>query len=265
MDPVEVLQTVLSVMQAGAPATTPSNATSNPSSPSLSATTAPISIPQMIMTIFSMAAFWDWVKLLLVGAFLEACRRGSATAWEKLVDCVWATAEFEWDDDSAGRPSLFELGRMLTRLLLAAEWLIYWMSQRKVFQKARSIEVRNWYFGHEGVRVNDIGDGDDRDDQVVFLPSLSRTYSLWYRGRYMTVSRDRIREGGPRRDPDDMLKIRYAHDLVSTTLRYEQCLTCPFDSILTRDSGLLRELLLEARKAYKAANGHLISVFVTDG
>ncbi|KAM5536647.1 hypothetical protein V8D89_009742 [Ganoderma adspersum] len=82
-----------------------------------------------------------------------------------------------------------------------AEWLIYWLLQWKVFQKARSIEVCTWYyFGPEGVRVNDLGDKDGGNDQVAFLLSLSRTYSLWYRGRYLAVSRDRVPYGGPWRN-----------------------------------------------------------------
>ncbi|PIL24723.1 transporter [Ganoderma sinense ZZ0214-1] len=229
MDAAEVLQTVLSVIQGGTPIATPSSATSTPSSSQMLSPQGggPPTIPQMIVTLLSLGAFWDWLKVLLVGAFLEICRRGSAAVWEKLWDSVWVTADFEWDSDGA-------------------EWLMYWLSQQRVFQKARSIEVCTWYFGPEGVCVNDLGDsdGDDRNDQVVFLPSLARTYSLWYRGLYLTVSRDRVLDAGsPWKTSKDMLQI----------------------SMLTRDSGLLRELLKEARKAYKAANGHLIDVFVTEG
>ncbi len=106
MDAAHVLQTVLSVMQADAPqpAATPFNATCAQSGSQLPppVAAAPMTVPQMFMAIFSMAAVQDWAKLLLVGAFLEACRRGSAGAWEKLVDYFWVTADFEWDGDGSG-------------------------------------------------------------------------------------------------------------------------------------------------------------------
>ncbi|KAM5536643.1 hypothetical protein V8D89_009738 [Ganoderma adspersum] len=233
MNAAQVLQTVLSVIPQPQPGTPPVIASGAPPGsttsqlPALEATlTTPMSLPQMIVSIFSMAAFWDWAKLLLIGAFFEVCRRGSSEASEWAIDHVWVTAEFQSDGDGC-------------------EWLMYWLSQKKVFQKARSIEVRSPNRRVEGMPMNDLEDGEQgaaliQKDRVAFLPSLSRTYSLWHRGRYMTVTRTRIQEGSVWKGPIDMFKIR----------------------ILARDPGLLRELLKEARDAYKAANGHLINVYV---
>ncbi|KAI1791779.1 P-loop containing nucleoside triphosphate hydrolase protein [Ganoderma leucocontextum] len=215
MDPAQVLQSVLSIIpspkppQPGRSDTTVSGATSDPSTSQLpvpQAAATPVSLSQMFMAVLSMAGFWDWVKLFLIGAFLETCRRGSAEAWVRLLDYVWVTADLDWDGDGS-------------------QWLMYFLSQKKVFQKACNIEVCTLYFGAEGVCVNDLGDGGEvsSNDQVAFLPSLSRTYTLM--------------------GPTDMLKIR----------------------MLTRDSDFLCELLKEARKAYKAANGHLINVYVAQG
>ncbi len=148
---------------------------------------------------------------------------------------------------------------------------MHWLSQNKVFQTARNIEVRSPgpLSGIEGVHTNDLEDNEEgvtlsSKDHVVFMPSLSRTYSLWYRGRYMTVTRSRISESNMWRGPLDMLKIRYAH-IPSTTPERRSPLKCAFNRMLARDSGLVRELLREARKAYKAANGHLINVYVAQG
>ena len=113
MDAAQVLQTVLSALpnpQPRTPLTMPSGASADPSTAQLPDLEAPVdtsmSLPQLIVTIFSMAALWDWMKLLLIGAFLESCRRGSAEAWAKLVDCVWVTGEFQSDGEAAG--ALFE-------------------------------------------------------------------------------------------------------------------------------------------------------------
>ncbi|TBU36872.1 P-loop containing nucleoside triphosphate hydrolase protein [Dichomitus squalens] len=181
-----------------------------------------MTLPQMIMMIFSMSAFRDWAKLLLIGAFLETCRRSFTRVWEGIVDYFWVTVSLDWDDD-------------------AADWLMYWLSRRKVFQTARSIEVSTYFFGLDDARADDLGEVEDGEDQVSFLPSLSRTYSFWYRRRYVTVSRNRENEGGWHR-PKVRLEVQ----------------------MLTRNSRLLRELLMEARKEYKAASEHLINVYVAE-
>ena len=92
---------------------------------------------------------------------------------------------------------------------------MYWLSQKKVFQKARNIEVSSLYFGTKGVSMDELEESEEvrMKDRVAFLPSLSQTYSLWYRGRYMTVTRSRISEGTMWRGPTDMLKIRCVYIL----------------------------------------------------
>ncbi|PIL24720.1 transporter [Ganoderma sinense ZZ0214-1] len=233
MDAAQFLQTVLSVIpnpQYETPLAIPPGVSAGPStsqSPVLEGPTAALmNLPQLIVSIFSMAAFWDWMKLLLLGAFLESCRRRSAEVWAKLVDCMWVTGEFQSNGE-------------------AADWLMHWLSQKKVFRMARNVEVCTLCADLDGVRMDDLDDDEEASstEQVVFLPSLYRTYSLWYRGRYMTITRTRISEANMWKGPLDMIEI----------------------SMLTRNPGLLRELLKEARKAFKAANGHLINVFVAQG
>ena len=94
-----------------------------------------------------------------------------------------------------------------------ADWLMFWLSRKKIFQKARNIEVCTVYVGVDGVRMDDLEDSEEvaSMDQVAFVPSLSRTYSLWYRGRYMTITRSRISEANMWKGPLDMVKIRYVH------------------------------------------------------
>ena len=112
MDAAQVLQTVLSVIpqpQSGTPSVMksgPPPGSTTSQLPALEATlTTTMSLPQIIVSIFSTAAFWDWAKLLLIGAFFEVCRRGSWEVSEWVVDHVWVTAEFQSDGDGCGRPS----------------------------------------------------------------------------------------------------------------------------------------------------------------
>ncbi|RDX49168.1 P-loop containing nucleoside triphosphate hydrolase protein [Lentinus brumalis] len=121
----------------------------------------------------------------------------------------------------------------------AADWLMHWLSKKKAFQSARDIEVST-----RSGTIDDLGDNDNQEaeDNVVFLPSTAQTYSLWYKRCYIMISRDRVMNGGPFGRPKDYIQIR----------------------MLTRSPALLRELLREARKGYKAANEHLIEVSVAE-
>ena len=114
MNAAHVLQTVLSVIpdaqpERGEQAATAACAASTPGTsqlPVLQAAGTPIALPQMIMAVFSMAAFWDWAKLLLIGAFLETCRRGWTEAWTSLIGQAWVTMGFQCDGDGSGELSL---------------------------------------------------------------------------------------------------------------------------------------------------------------
>ncbi|KAI0730772.1 P-loop containing nucleoside triphosphate hydrolase protein [Earliella scabrosa] len=120
---------------------------------------------------------------------------------------------------------------------------MYWLSYKKVFQSARNIEVSSDFYGMDSSAFDDLGENESGDNLVSFFPSLSRTYSMWYKRRYMLVRRERDAEGGGvYRRPKELLKI----------------------SMLTRNTHLLRELIAEARQLYKSANEHLINVFVAE-
>ena len=77
-------------------------------------------------------------------------------------------------------------------------------------ESARNIEVSAYFFGLDSVPVDDLGENEDRDNLVAFLPSLSRTYSLWYKGCYMTVSRNQVEDGSSWRRMREVLEVRYA-------------------------------------------------------
>ncbi|KAH9852607.1 P-loop containing nucleoside triphosphate hydrolase protein [Lenzites betulinus] len=222
MDASQILQTVLSAIQAGENATSPQGphgAATNTTAPGAAEPPSPLDVTQLLVMLFSMSAVRDWAKLLLIGAFLEGCRRLLTRSWESIDDFFWVTATFELPDDTA-------------------DWLLYWMSQHKVFNTARHIDITSFYFGFDNV-MDDFG--NDSDEKVSFYPSIDRKYSLWYHGRYITVKREQRAANGFRR-PSEILTLR----------------------ILTRNTQVLRDLLLEARGDYKVAAEQFISVYVTE-
>ena len=140
MDATQVLQIVLSAMQSGVPDVNATPAEGSPhvptgqESPRTSTDEVlPSSLPRMVFMLLSMSAVRDWIKLFLMGAILEGSRRILALSWEKLVDYVWVTATFESNDEATGMPSpLWPTQRL--RLTSFAEWLMYWLSRKKVFR-----------------------------------------------------------------------------------------------------------------------------------
>ncbi|KAJ8474450.1 hypothetical protein ONZ51_g7219 [Trametes cubensis] len=221
MDPAQVLQTVLSVIQSqnGGAGVFTIVSQCRPVGPGRLAKPAPAALRAL-----STGAVRDWARLFLMGALLETCRRVLTKVWEESDELLWLTATFEWSDETS-------------------EWISYWLSQRKVFSSARTIEVTSWCYGLDTTTIEGLGDGGmGEDGKVSFIPSLDKTYSLWYKGRYMSVRREKQNEGSYMR-PKQVLVVR----------------------MLSRDPQLLRDLLMEARREYKEARKDVIDVYVAEG
>ncbi|KAI8985570.1 P-loop containing nucleoside triphosphate hydrolase protein [Trametes punicea] len=224
MDAAQVLQAVLSLIPSGTGAATATAthlqtaATDAPSRGSVaSPPAAPLSLPELLMALLSAHA----VQFLLLGVFLATCRRFLVITWESAWERLWLTATFDWDDDTA-------------------DWVLHWLSRRKVFNTARTIEVSALCYGLRTSTIDDLGYTDD-GDEVCFVPSLSKTYSVWYRGRYMTVRRE-MRDKGSYIRPGQYLELR----------------------VLCRDPRLLRDILVEARREYQQASQNAINVHVAE-
>ena len=54
------------------------------------------------MALLGMTAVQDWIKLLLIGAIFETCRRYLGEVRSYIVDFFWVTASFEWQEPAAG-------------------------------------------------------------------------------------------------------------------------------------------------------------------
>ncbi|PBK71451.1 P-loop containing nucleoside triphosphate hydrolase protein [Armillaria solidipes] len=197
------------------------------------ATVAPLSIPadlsSLISLLFSFSALRDWLKLIVLGGFFETCRRVIFTQYAKFVDAFHITATFDEDDPSY-------------------EWMMVWLSKQPSWAKARDIQVSTNTYGANSNTVTLEGDEDSDDDyktsrKLAYLPSVSMTYSLWYKRRYMTITRTL----------QDTTGSYYStkHNILQI-------------SLLTRSHSLLIGLLQEARNEYMAAQEHKMCVWVSD-
>ncbi|KAI0738473.1 P-loop containing nucleoside triphosphate hydrolase protein [Daedaleopsis nitida] len=226
MDAVAVLQTVLTAIQSGSVALNGSavfatNATAQPVTTLIS----PLSIlqlPTLIAHLLSLSAVRDWLKLLLIGAALESCRRFLTSSWTTVKNYFWITVTLDEGDD-------------------CGYWLMYWLSRHQVFRTARTLDVSSRHFGMDAPVLSESSGVDDtgKGRNISFLPSLDTTYTLWYKYRYVTVTRHQTNDGPWQ--TKQTLQIR----------------------MLTRNHELLRDLLVEAKKQYLSASQNMISVYVS--
>ena len=108
MDAVTVLQTVLSAVQSGSisgldisDVISVANATAGTSRPEASSATSfsPSNIPALVLNILSLSVVRDWLKLLLIGAALEFCRRWLTTLIDVARNYFWITVTLDEGDD----------------------------------------------------------------------------------------------------------------------------------------------------------------------
>ncbi|KAF9266624.1 P-loop containing nucleoside triphosphate hydrolase protein [Marasmius fiardii PR-910] len=185
------------------------------------------SIPSLIGLLFSFSALGDWLKLIVIGGFLETCRRLLFTLYDKAIKSFWINAYFE-DEDAV------------------YEWMMLWLAKQPSWKNTRDVEISTHTYGANTTSIQLSGEENasalfKSSRKLNYLPSLSTTYSLWYKGRYMTITRTQQQTGW------------YGHK--ERTLRI---------SILARRQSVLVELLQEARDAYLADQAHSMCVFVSD-
>ncbi|PPQ74339.1 hypothetical protein CVT24_000693 [Panaeolus cyanescens] len=190
-------------------------------------TSFPTDLPSLIGLVASFSALREWLKIILFGGFLETLRRLAFHFYYKTYNSFFITARFEEEDTSYN-------------------WMMVWLSTRPEWKKARDVQIstRTFNLNREAVMIE--GEDDDpsalmnESRQLALLPSTSSVNSVWYKGRWMRVSRT-TREG------------YYGH-------REETLELC----ILSWDTSILNQLLIDAKKAYLAAQQNNISIFVSD-
>ncbi|KAJ7621197.1 P-loop containing nucleoside triphosphate hydrolase protein [Roridomyces roridus] len=188
--------------------------------------TPPLSLSSLITLVLSFSALRDWMKLVVLGGIIEMCRRFVFGGFNKFIGSFFITACFEEQDSSY-------------------EWMMVWLSKQPSWSKARQVQVSTSSFANNAAIFvdgeDDINTRFKSSRRLAYLPSLSTTYNLWYRNRWMTITRVQNQTGlwGSK----------------------EQTL---YVSIMTRDHGILNSLLQEARRDYILAQEHKMCVYVSD-
>ncbi|KZT67586.1 P-loop containing nucleoside triphosphate hydrolase protein [Daedalea quercina L-15889] len=174
----------------------------------------PHEIYSLITSYLSLSAVSDWIKLFVVGGVLETCRRFLFGWWDAFLETFWLIATIEQGED-------------------AYRWVLYWLSHQRFWDKARVVDIAmNDGFGPDN-------DEDEEEEEMgssrklSYLPNLATPYKLWYKGRYLAITRE----------------SRWASMQIK---------------IFSRDRAILNGFMEDARQLYKAAEKKCISIYAAN-
>ncbi|KAI0311895.1 P-loop containing nucleoside triphosphate hydrolase protein [Amylostereum chailletii] len=224
-----LVQPILSMLNGTLP-----NADLDTTSPNATttATAMPSDFTTLIAFLYSSAALRDYLKLVVLGSAFETLRRlyysaSSINIWDRF----FITATFESEDDSF-------------------QWMMFWLSGLPEWRKFRDFTVSTSSLGLNGNSV-DLDDSEDENDdgltlkkktrKVHYLPGYATSYRMWYKRRYMTISR--VKE-----------ESRWYSD--KSTLHI---------TIMSSNRSILDQLILEAKKAWLAARQDTIDIYANEG
>ncbi|KAH9913547.1 P-loop containing nucleoside triphosphate hydrolase protein [Epithele typhae] len=233
-----VLQSVLSVIQSSGADLNASNVLSGvapsqnvtPPIDAAATSVSPFQLPALLLALLHLSAVQDWLKIFLVGVLIQSLRGWLQDLWDWLSGCIWVYENLDADDD-------------------CGLWLQYWLSKNQRFLNARMLDVSTRNVpGMEAPVMLGLMDpyqerGRNKSRTPAFFPSVGTTYTLFYKCRYMTVSRSRLNESPWQVGGSSKLHIR----------------------MLALSHEPLRELFHEAKKLYLASRQHRISIYTSDG
>ncbi|KAJ7088644.1 P-loop containing nucleoside triphosphate hydrolase protein [Mycena epipterygia] len=190
------------------------NANISATAATAAATAAPMAMPtdlsSLLTFLLSFSALRDWAKLAILGGLIEMLRRFVFGGYYNLIDAFFITACFEDQDASY-------------------EWMMVWLSKQPAWNKARHVQIStNSLAKNVAIQLDGEDDASERfksSRRIAYLPSLSTSYTLWYKHRR------------------------------------EQTL---YVNIMTRDHSILSAILNEARRDYMAAQEHKMCVYISD-
>lgn len=139
----------------------------------------------------------DWLKLFVIGGFLELLRRFILFVWRALVNQFWITIALEEYDDSHCE-SAISLSHLVMNLINhhPAAWMMLWLSKQPAWTRAKELSISSSSFGVGARAVLVEGEADDSSQRKIrFLPSHDCSASLWYRGHYIRLSRNLVQDG----------------------------------------------------------------------
>ncbi|KAH9074688.1 P-loop containing nucleoside triphosphate hydrolase protein [Lactarius deliciosus] len=191
---------------------------------------APLRMPtdfsSLLAFIYSMSALRDYLKLIVLGGALETLRRLYSSSYSNLVDRLFITATFESDD-------------------VAFSWMMFWLSSLPQWRQFRDFSVSTGDLALGGEALMLYENEDEHPQQrrrrsVRYLPSYNASYRMWYKGRYVTVSR--VKE-----------ESRWYSDKSTLTI-----------AIFSRDRSILDAMILEAREKWMSARSDKIDIYATE-
>ncbi|KAK7446313.1 hypothetical protein VKT23_014519 [Stygiomarasmius scandens] len=190
-----------------------------------------LSIFALLFSMASTTSLKDWLKLLLIGGFFESFRRLFSWTYTWVLEGFYMNANFDSNDSSY-------------------EWMMVWLSKQPGWAKTRDVEISTGTHGASNTALlleDDDGSGLSQFEskttrKLAYIPSPSRTYTLWYKGRPVWITRTRAKEARLSGGFDNFLQV----------------------SILTRDHKLLRQLLQDARRSFMVAQENNLSIWTAD-
>ncbi|KAL1672427.1 P-loop containing nucleoside triphosphate hydrolase protein [Schizophyllum commune] len=194
----------------------------------------PVVLAPLLTLIMWLPALPDWLKLLVVGGVVEACRRTLFVLYRRAASAFVITVTL--DDDSE-----------------CYNWMMVWLSKQPAWRTARELEISTRQFGLRGNATTVPGEQADAnaflDPQsrcLQYIPSASTSFVLsypangpWYSRRRISVTRLQRSMGG-----------YYGGTVESLELR-----------IFARSHAVLDRLLLEAKRAFLAEQNDHVSIF----
>ncbi|KAF8420910.1 BCS1 N terminal-domain-containing protein [Boletus edulis BED1] len=158
-----------------------------------------------------------------MGSLFETARRLLSSLWDALINAFFITAVFGNDDDSF-------------------QWIMHWMSEQPSWKGARNVEISTSNVDLLcAVEIDSDEDSSTHSRKVTYLPAVSESYTLWYKYRWMGVTRAvHPNQGG-----------------WST----RETLTL---SVMTRDHGILAKILQDAKNGYIKAQEDKITIYVSN-
>ncbi|KAE9397180.1 P-loop containing nucleoside triphosphate hydrolase protein [Gymnopus androsaceus JB14] len=182
----------------------------------------------MLPLLFTSSAIRDWAKLIVIGGIFETCRRFASNSYSDLLSSFRIEAVFDDDDPTYG-------------------WMLIWLSKQPSWREIRAVEVvvdNNELNDSHTIVLEEEGLSkyDGRiPRKVVYTPSPSRTYSMWYKQRYMTVTR-----------------------IQEQTSRWSGKSNALHISILSRNSHILKDLIRDARMEFLRSQDNRLSIYTSD-
>ncbi|KAG6888088.1 hypothetical protein C0995_010791 [Termitomyces sp. Mi166 len=155
-------------------------------------------VSSFLAILFSFSALKDWLKLFVIGGIFESLRRFLMTGYNKFLNSFFIRASFDNMDPSY-------------------EWILVWLSRQPSWSKTRDMHITTRVSGGNSPAIVLEGEEDHSHNpyfkssrKIAYLPSASMTYSLWFKKRWVTITRLQrtTHSSGIYGDKEDTLHIR---------------------------------------------------------